>query len=251
MPDSGPMSRPSRSDGIAAALDHVVVGVGGERGRRDDVDREDELHPGLLGPPQVLADGVELVLLQEALADLVALGLQEGEHHAAADQDAVGLAEQVVDDAELVGDLGAAEHDGVGAFDVLGELLQHLDLGGDEAAGGVRQPLRHVVHRRVLAVHGAEAVADVQVGERGEPVGERAALGVVLAGLAGLEPQVLQQRDARRPPGRRRPRGRSRRRRRRRPRRPCRAARRAVPRRGPARTRAPPRPWGGRGGRRR
>ena len=59
----------------------------------------------------------------------------------------------------------------------------------------VRQPLRHVVHAGVLAVHGAEAVADVRVGERGELVGERAALGVVLAGLARVEAEVLQQRD--------------------------------------------------------
>ena len=37
----------------------------------------------------------------------------------------VGLAEQVVDDAELVGDLGAAEHHDVGPLGVLGEPAQH------------------------------------------------------------------------------------------------------------------------------
>ncbi len=125
---------------------------------------------------QVAAAGVELVLLEEALADLVALRLEEGEHHAAADEQLVGLAEQVVDDAELVGDLGAAEHDGVGPLRVLGEPPQHVDLGGDQAAHGVRQPLRDVVHRGLLAVHHPEAVADEGVGERGELVGERAAL---------------------------------------------------------------------------
>ena len=65
-------------------------------------------------------------------ADLVPLGLEEGEDHAAADQDAVGLVEQVVDHAELVGYLGAVEHDRVGGA-LLGELLQDADLGGDQA----------------------------------------------------------------------------------------------------------------------
>ena len=70
---------------------------------------------------------------------------------------------------------------------------------GHQAAHRVRQPLRDVVHAGLLAVHDAEAVGDEGVGERGELVGERAALGVVLAGLARVEPDVLQQRRPRRP----------------------------------------------------
>ena len=66
---------------------------------------------------------------------------------------------------------------------------------GDQPAHRVREPLRDVVHRGLLAVHDAEAVGDERVGERGELVGERAALRVVLAGLARVEPDVLQQRD--------------------------------------------------------
>ena len=44
-------------------------------------------------------------------------------------------------------------------------------------------------------MHDAEAVGDEGVGELGELVGERAALGVVLAGLARVEADVLQHRD--------------------------------------------------------
>jgi hypothetical protein len=44
-------------------------------------------------------------------------------------------------------------------------------------------------------VHDAEAVADEAVAQRGQLVGEGSALGVVLAGLAGVEPDVLQQGD--------------------------------------------------------
>ena len=85
-------------------------------------------------------------------------------------------------------------HD-VGPLRVLGQPAQHVDLLGDQAAHGVRQPLRDVVHARLLAVHDAEAVADEGVGQRGQLVGERTALGVVLAGLARVEPDVLEQRD--------------------------------------------------------
>ena len=44
-------------------------------------------------------------------------------------------------------------------------------------------------------MHRAEGVVDVQVGQGGQRVGEGAALGVVLAGLARLEADVLQQHD--------------------------------------------------------
>src|SRR3712207_8840935 len=57
----------------------------------------------------------------------------------------------------------------------------------------VRQPLRHVVDRGVLAVHSAERVVDVDVGEGGQPVGQLVPLAVVLRRLRGLEAHVLQQ----------------------------------------------------------
>ena len=54
--------------------------------------------------------GVDLVGLEQRVADLVALGREEGEAHAAADDERVDHREQGVDDAELVADLGPAEH---------------------------------------------------------------------------------------------------------------------------------------------
>ena len=48
-----------------------------------------------------------------------------------------------------------------------------------QAAGGVRQPLRHVVDARLLTVHHAEAVGHVRVGEGSELGGEGPALRVV------------------------------------------------------------------------
>ena len=194
------MSRPSLSAGIASAS--TVAGSAGALVFRsgkslDDqhVDREHQLHAGLLGALHVLLDAGIWSSWSREMPTSYPLAFEEGVRHAAADEDAVGLAEQLVDDGELVGDLGAAEHDGVGALDVLGELLQDADLGGDEVARGVRQPRREVEDRGVLAVHGAEAVADVHIGEGGELVGEGAALGVVLGRLTGVEAQVLDDRD--------------------------------------------------------
>ena len=106
-----------------------MVGVGRELGGGDDVDGQHDLDALGLGLLEVAADGVELVLLEQARADLVALGLEEGEHHAAADEQPVDRADQVVDDAELVGDLRAAEHDDVGPVGLAGEPAEDLGLG--------------------------------------------------------------------------------------------------------------------------
>ena len=104
------------------------------------------------------------------------------------------LAEQVVDHAELVGDLRAAEHDDVGPLGLVGEPAQHVDLGRDQAAHRRGQLQRDVVDRGLLAVDHPEAVADEGVGQLGELAGEGAADLVLLAGLAGVEADVLEHR---------------------------------------------------------
>ena len=132
---------------------------------------------------------------KQRAADAVALGGEEREAHAAADQQPVDLGQQRLDDRELVAHLGPAQHDHVGPLGVGGQPGEDLELAGHQPPGVVRQPLRHVEHRRVLAVHGAERVVDVDVGEGGQPVGQLAARRVVLRRLGGLEPDVLQQQD--------------------------------------------------------
>ena len=100
-----------------------------------------------------------------------------------------------LDHAELVGHLGAAEHHRVRPGRVLREARQHVHLRGDQVAGVMRQQLRDVVHRGLLAVHDAEAVGDerpVGPGELGQRR-QRFALRIVLAGLARIESDVLQQ----------------------------------------------------------
>ena len=114
----------------------------------------------------------------------MALRREEREAHAAADEQPVDLGQQRLDDLELVADLGAAEHDDVGARRgprSAGRSTSTSAATSGPAACGSRSATSY--DAGVLAVHRAEGVVDVEVGERGEPVGERAALGVVLARL--------------------------------------------------------------------
>ena len=74
--------------------------------------------------------------------------------------------------AELVGDLRAAEHHGVRALgSVVRRRRTSTSVSTSPPTADGRQP-RDVEDRRLLAVHDAEAVGDVDVGERGELVGE-------------------------------------------------------------------------------
>src|SRR5699024_5561329 len=102
---------------------------------------------------------------------------------------------EVVDDTELVGDLGTTEHHGVGALGVGGQLLENLDLGEHQSANGVGEFTGQVVDACVLAVDGAEGITHVQVRQLGETTGQLSAFGVVLAGLSRFETYVLQQGD--------------------------------------------------------
>jgi hypothetical protein len=82
-----------------------VLGVGLERVGHDHVGRQQDPNALVLGPGQQTLDGVELVLLDQGVADLLALGGQQREAHAAADHERVAPAEQVAEHGELVGDL--------------------------------------------------------------------------------------------------------------------------------------------------
>ena len=172
-----------------------MLGVRREARGGDDVDRQHQFHPVPFRLRHHLFDLRDLVGFEQRVTDLVALCGQERVGHAAADDYPVGPVEQVRDHRELVRRLRPAQHDHVRPFRVGGQPAEHLDLGQHQVTGRVRQPLRHVVDAGVLAVHGPEPVADVEVAEQRELAGELPAHRVVLAGLGRLVPDVLQQRD--------------------------------------------------------
>ena len=77
---------PNGVSSIASAGGDDVLGVGRERRRHDDVGRQHDLDAALVGLGEIALDGVDLVGLEQARADLVALGGEEREEHSAADE---------------------------------------------------------------------------------------------------------------------------------------------------------------------
>ena len=106
----------------------------------------------------------------------VALGGEEREAHRPADGEGVDDVEQRLDDAELVADLGAAEHGDERPLRVVAQPEQHLDLRCEQPAHRRRHERRRSDDRGVGAVRGAEGVVDVAVDALDEPLDERSSL---------------------------------------------------------------------------
>ena len=70
----------------------------------------------------------------EGLADMAALGLDEGVTHAAADDKVVHLAHEVLQNCELGAYLGAADDGGKGPLGILQDIVDGLDLAFHEVA---------------------------------------------------------------------------------------------------------------------
>ena len=177
--------------GNVHGADHHAVGVVGEAVGGHGVGGQQQLHAVLSGLFDHLQRIVQLVILTQALADLAALGLGKGVGHAAADDDGVGLIQQIADHAQLVADLGAAQHRHEGPLWIVQRLAHDLQLLGHQQAGHGGQEGRHTGGGGVGAVHGAEGVGHIQLRHGGQLLGEG---GIVLL-LADVEAQVLQQHD--------------------------------------------------------
>ena len=182
----------------ASSTGSTSVGAPASMLRRDHViDRQLQLRRRApCACAMIVARRVELVVFDQRLADRLALRLEERVGHRAADEQPVDAAEQVLDDLDLVRDLGAAE-DGderpLGIAERRGRDSCSSFSISSPAAG-----LRH--HGATIASTDAcarcaapKASFDVDVGERGERLREA---GVVLL-LLRVEAQVLEQHDAR------------------------------------------------------
>ena len=118
--------------------------------------------------------GHELILV-EGVADVTALGLDEGVAHSAADDQVVNLVKQVLDDAELRADLRTADDSGEGVLGVLQHVVDGLHLFLHEVAEHLAVLVEVVSDdggRGVLTVSGAEGVVHIDVGIAGELLGE-------------------------------------------------------------------------------
>ncbi len=169
--------------------ERLVLGAAGDLLGHDDVDRQDDPDALRLGgrqdPPRI----VDPIGLGEALADRLALRQQERVGHPATEDQHVDLGQQVVDDPDLVGHLGAAEDGRERVLGVLDQLRQRGELALHEQARVRRQQLGDPDGRGVGAVRRPERVVDVDVGVGRELRGELRVVGLFL----GVEPEVLEQ----------------------------------------------------------
>jgi hypothetical protein len=146
------------------------------------------------GIVEIPLNGLDLIGFQQTLAHLVTLGRQEGEDHPAADHQRVRGLDQIGDHRELVGDLGTTQHHDVRPLRVLGEPLQHLDLGLDQAAGRAGQP-RATSYTLACLRWTTPKPSETKTSPGRRTCRPAPPLGVVLGLLAGLVPDVLQHRD--------------------------------------------------------
>ena len=170
----GPMSTACQV-GIDIAHGDAMLGAGLQLADHDVVRRQHDLAAGLGRLVQQLDGLVHEVVLAEAFADGFAPGLEERVGHGAADDDAVDLGDQVLDDADLVGDLLAAEDGHERPLRILDGVAEELELLLDQEpddAGLAFHDRRNGVHGGVVPVGGAEGVIDVDIGHRGQLLGE-------------------------------------------------------------------------------
>ena len=157
----------------------------------DVINGEQEVDLALACLVDHLACEVELVVLADGGTDRLALCLEEGVCHTAADDEGVALFDEVVDNADLVGDLGAAEDGDEGTGGILKSLAHNGDFLLDQVAADSG---KSAVHRNagsggVCAVSCAEGVVYEDLSHRSEFFCK---FGVVLL-LAGIKTGVLKQ----------------------------------------------------------
>ena len=100
------------------------------------VDGQQQLDALGLGLVERGLGDIDLVGFDQRLAGGLAQRVEEGVGHAAADQQRVGLVEQVVDDVDLAGDLGAADDGDEGPVRLGEHLAEEVELLLHQQAGG-------------------------------------------------------------------------------------------------------------------
>ena len=134
---------------------------------------------------------LDLVFLAERGADLAALCLGEGVGHAAADDDGVALVDQVFDNADLVGNLSAAQDCNERTSRIAQGLAHDRDFLLDQETAYSRQVICDACGGSVCTVCGAECVVDVNVSHVSHSLCKRS----VVLGLALFKANILKQND--------------------------------------------------------
>jgi len=99
--------------------------------------------------------GGDLVLLDERRAGAQSLGAIEGAGHRATDPEDVDAVEEMVEDPDLRGDLGAADDGDDGGARTVHHPAEHLELARHQLAGHRGKQMGDTLGRGVGAVRGA------------------------------------------------------------------------------------------------
>ena len=179
------------SVGDLPGLHNSGVSIRGKAVGDDGVHRQQQLHALVRRLFYHFIGVVHPLALQQRIADFAALSGGEGIGHATADNNSVGNLQQVVDDADLGGDLAAAQDSYQGPLGIFQRAAHDPQLLFDQEARHSRQVSCHAGGGGMGPVHGAESVGHIDIRKGGQLFGK---LGVVL-GLALFKAGVLQQQD--------------------------------------------------------
>ena len=150
-----------------------------------------EIHAAVSRFPDHLKCIVEAVFLKQGLADSHALCLQEGIRHTAADDNGVGLFQEIVDDRNLIGNLCTAEHRNKGALRVVKGLTHDGEFLIHQQAGISRQIRGNSRRGGMSAVNRTECIGNKQIRHVSQGLSKICA--VLL--LANVKTEVFQKHD--------------------------------------------------------
>ncbi len=157
----------------------------------DGIDREHQLYALLLSLFKQALCQLELVVFAEGGANFLAHCLHEGVAHAAANDDGVALVEQVGDNADLVGDLSAAQDSNERTCRIGKRLAHDGNFFIDEEAAGCGQIIGNASGGGMCAVRGAECIIYVNFCHGSELFGKS---GIILFFFL-VEADIFKQHD--------------------------------------------------------
>ena len=174
-----------------AGIHHISVGIGGEFLGHHHIIGQYQAHIALQRTHEDIGSHIQLVQLTGGVAHLAAERPQEGIAHGAADDDGVALIDEGVDDADLVGDLGAAGDGHKGAGRVGEGLADHRNFLLNQKAADGGEIGRHAGGGAVSSVGGAESVIHIHIGIGSQLLGK----GRIILFLFLMETDIFQHDD--------------------------------------------------------
>ena len=167
------------------------IRVFGEFIGNNHIGRKQHLHATLFSLLEHLARALDPILFFKRRANLVTLSKQEGEAHAATNDDGIGLVDKSVDNANLVGDLRAAQNGNERALGVVEHTAQSFHFASQQEARICGKQCGDAGRGCMSAVRGAERVVHIHIAQLSKHLAE---LGVVFL-LTLVETEVFEHND--------------------------------------------------------